>query len=76
MPGVDGVLCKTSVGLISDENPYGLDPSDTNRNDAIIVMDDDLHLKINQPFKVELRSLDVLHNFYVPQFRAKRNMLP
>jgi cytochrome c oxidase subunit 2 len=39
-------------------------------------MDADLHLKINQPVKVELRSLDVLHNFYIPQFRAKMDMLP
>ena len=39
-------------------------------------MDADLHLKINQPVKVELRSLDVLHNFYILQFRAKMDTLP
>jgi len=76
LPGADGVLGKTSVGLISDENPYGLDISDPNSKDDIIVMDADLHLEINQPVKVELRSLDVLHNFYIPQFRAKMDMLP
>ena len=76
LPGVDGVLGKTSVGLISDDNPYGLDINDPNSKDDIIVMDADLHLEINQPVKVELRSLDVLHNFYVPQFRAKMDMLP
>ena len=76
LPGVDGVLGKTSVGLISDDNPYGLDINDPNSKDDIIVMDSDLHLEINQPVKVELRSLDVLHNFYVPQFRAKMDMLP
>jgi len=76
LPGVDGVLGKTSVGLISDDNPYGLDISDPNSKDDIIVMDADLHLEINQPVKVELRSLDVLHNFYIPQFRAKMDMLP
>jgi len=70
------VLGKTSVGLISDDNPYGLDISDPNSKDDIIVMDADLHLEINQPVKVELRSLDVLHNFYIPQFRAKMDMLP
>jgi len=76
LPGADGVLGKTSVGLISDDNPYGLDINDPNSKDDIIVMDADLHLEINQPVKVELRSLDVLHNFYVPQFRAKMDMLP
>ena len=72
----DGVLGKTSIDLISDENPYGLDSNDPNSKDDILVMDADLHLKINQPVKVELRSFDVLHNFYVPQFRAKMDTLP
>ena len=76
LPGEDGILGKTSVGLISDENPYGLDSSDPNSKDDILVMDADLHLEINQPVKVELRSFDVLHNFYVPQFRAKMDTLP
>jgi len=76
LPGADGILGKTSVGLISDDNPYGLDSSDPSSKDDIIVMDADLHLEINQPVKVELRSLDVLHNFYIPQFRAKMDMLP
>ena len=76
LPGADGVLGKKSVVLISDENPYGLDSSDPNSKDDILVMDADLHLEINQPVKVELRSFDVLHNFYVPQFRAKMDMLP
>ena len=76
LPGEDGILGKTSVGLINDDNPYGLDSSDPNSKDDILVMDADLHLEINQPVKVELRSFDVLHNFYVPQFRAKMDMLP
>jgi cytochrome c oxidase subunit 2 len=37
---------------------------------------DDLHILLNQPLKVNLRSLDVLHDFYVPQFRAKMDMIP
>ena len=76
LPGDDGVLGKTSIDLVSDENPYGLDTNDPNSKDDILVMDADLHLKINQPVKVELRSFDVLHNFYVPQFRAKMDTLP
>jgi len=76
LPGEDNILGKTSVGLISDDNPYGLDSSDPNSKDDILVMDADLHLKINQPVKIELRSLDVLHNFYIPQFRAKMDTLP
>ena len=35
-----------------------------------------LHLKTKRPVKILLRSLDVLHNFYVPQFRAKMDAIP
>ena len=37
---------------------------------------DDLHLPIGKPVKVLLRSIDVLHDFYVPEFRAKMDMIP
>jgi cytochrome c oxidase subunit II len=76
LPGKDGILGKTDIKLINDENPYGLNPDDPNSKDDILVMDADLHLEIDQPVKVELRSYDVLHNFYVPQFRAKMDTLP
>ena len=35
-----------------------------------------LHLQIDRPVKILLRSLDVLHNYYVPQFRAKMDAIP
>ena len=76
LPGNDGILGTTDIKLINDENPYGLNPDDPNSKDDILVMDADLHLEIDQPVKVELRSYDVLHNFYVPQFRAKMDTLP
>ena len=76
LPGEDGILGKTDAKLISDENPYGLILDDSNGRDDIIVQDADLHLQIDQPVKINLRSLDVIHNFYVPQFRAKMDTLP
>ena len=36
----------------------------------------DLHLPVGKPVKVLLRSIDVLHDFYVPEFRAKMDMVP
>jgi cytochrome c oxidase subunit II len=35
-----------------------------------------VHLPIGKATKVDLRSIDVLHDFTVPQFRAKMNMVP
>jgi len=41
-----------------------------------MVQDADLHLQIDKPVELLLRSIDVLHNFYVPEFRAKMDMVP
>jgi cytochrome c oxidase subunit 2 len=76
MPGKDGKFGKTSIKNVSDDNPFGIDPKDANGKDDVLVQGDDLHLPIGKPIKVLLRSLDVLHDFYVPQFRAKMDMIP
>jgi cytochrome c oxidase subunit 2 len=54
----------------------GVDPDDPNGADDLIVEADDLHLPIDRPVKILLRSIDVLHDFYVPEFRAKMDMVP
>ena len=76
LPGEDGILGKTEIKLVSSENPFGLNLDDPNGKDDLLVDDGDLHLQINKPVKFLLRSLDVLHNFYVPQFRGKMDMVP
>jgi cytochrome c oxidase subunit 2 len=76
LPGEDGVLGKTSIRNISDDNPYGLYLEDPYGKDDIIVQDADLHLQLDVNVNFLLRSIDVLHNFYVPEFRAKMDMVP
>jgi cytochrome c oxidase subunit II len=76
LPGKDGRLGTTDARNISADNPMGLNPKDPNGQDDIIVQSDDLHLPIGKPVKVLLRSVDVLHDFYVPEFRAKMDMVP
>jgi cytochrome c oxidase subunit 2 len=76
LPGKDGVLGKSDTRNVSAENPFGLDPNDSNGKDDILIEADDLHLQLGKPVKVLLRSIDVLHDFYVPQFRAKMDMVP
>ncbi len=75
-PGADGVLGRTEPRLVSDDNPFGIDPNDPNSMDDILVDDSEVHIPMGKPIKVVLRSLDVLHDFYVPQFRAKMDMVP
>ena len=51
-------------------------PNDPNGQDDVIIEAADLHLPIGKPVKMLLRSIDVLHDFYVPEFRAKMDMVP
>jgi cytochrome c oxidase subunit 2 len=76
LPGKDDKLGKTDIKNINDKNPFGISSKDINGIDDIVILNEPLHLLKNRPVKVLLRSTDVLHNFYVPQFRGKMDMLP
>ncbi len=76
LPGKDGKLGTSQIRLISDDNPFGINPKDPNGKDDILIEGEDLHLPLGQPIKMLLRSIDVLHDFYVPQFRAKMDLVP
>jgi cytochrome c oxidase subunit II len=75
-PGKDGVLGTSDSRNISSENPFGLNPNDPKGQDDVLIEGDDVHLPVGKPVKVLLRSIDVLHSFFVPQFRAKMDMVP
>lgn len=36
----------------------------------------ELHLEVNKPYKMIISSQDVLHSFYIPEFRLKRDAVP
>src|SRR5690606_3558665 len=76
LPGADGKLGTSEARLISPENPLGVNPEDPAGQDDVIVEAADLHLPVDKPVKMLLRSIDVLHDFYVPEFRAKMDMVP
>ena len=75
-PGEDGILGTVDVKHTSLDNPFGMNPDDPNGEDDILVNDREVHLPIDQPFKALLRSNDVLHDFFVPEFRAKMDSVP
>ena len=76
LPGKDGKLGTSNMVNINDQNPFGINLDDQNGRDDILIQSDELHLKTNRPVKILLKSTDVLHNFYVPQFRAKMDAVP
>ncbi len=75
-PGNDGVFGTTSVSHLSVDNPFGIDPADPHGQDDVLIDGSQARLPINQPVKFLLRSKDVLHNFTVPQFRVKMDLVP
>lgn len=76
LPGKDGILGKSDTRNVTPENPLGLDANDPHSKDDVLIEADDLHLQLGKPVKVLMRSIDVLHNFYVPEFRGKMDMIP
>ena len=75
-PGKDGKLGTTNVRKIDGDNPFGINPDDPAGRDDVLIEGDDLHIPMGKPIRVLLRSIDVLHDFYVPEFRAKMDMVP
>ncbi len=75
-PGADGLLGAADSALITAENPFGMNPDDPNGQDDILVSSQEMHLPLDRPVKLLLRSKDVLHDYAVAQFRVKMDMVP
>ena len=76
LPGADGLLGEVASVHVTPDNPFGMNPDDPAGRDDVLVASNELHLPINQNIKVWLRSKDVLHDFAVPQFRVKMDLVP
>ncbi|QUJ69941.1 cytochrome c oxidase subunit II (plasmid) [Photobacterium sp. GJ3] len=75
-PGEDNQLGKSGTQFVTATNPLGVDPDDPAGADDRIILTPELHLPLYAPYKILLRSKDVLHDFNVPQFRAKMDLVP
>jgi cytochrome c oxidase subunit 2 len=76
LPGKDGKLGTSFSNLIAPENPLGVNPRDTSGQDDLVVEGGEIHVPLGKPVKILLRAVDVLHDFYVPEFRAKMDIIP
>lgn len=74
--GADNVLGGANVRMIDIDkaNVLGLDESDPNASDDVIVKE--LHLPVGRKVNFKMRSQDVLHSAYMPHFRAQMNCVP
>lgn len=76
LPGPDGKLGISDTRLVSADNPLGISREDPNGRDDVVVEGGELRLPVGKPVKALLRSVDVIHDFYVPEMRAKMDLVP
>ena len=74
-PGPDGVFGSLNNDRLSDVNYIGVDRSDPAGMDDIITLNQ-MHVVVNEPVRVVLRSTDVIHSFHLPNFRVKQDSIP
>ena len=72
--GTDNVLGKANVRYIEGVNAVGVDLSDPNAQDDIVVTE--LHIPKGKKIHFKMRSQDVLHSAFMPYFRAQMNVVP
>jgi cytochrome c oxidase subunit 2 len=73
-PGADGVFGRIDPKRIGSTNPMGLDATDTSATDDIATRE--IHLVVNRPVRVRIRARDVLHSFFLAEFRVKQDAVP
>jgi cytochrome c oxidase subunit 2 len=73
-PGISGQLAPMDVRKITPQNPFGTDPE--NPKTAQDVITTDLVIPVGRPVHVLLHARDVIHSFYVPEFRLYQDCVP
>jgi cytochrome c oxidase subunit 2 len=77
-PGPDGTYGGTSVKLMDPsaggEAAVGLNPSDPSSKDDVVT--GTMYLPVDREVDLSLRSVDVIHSFFVPSLRFKQDAVP
>lgn len=75
-PGADAAFGASQPQLVSAAlgNPLGLDPHDAHGADDIVASE--MVLPAGREVDLQLRSLDVIHGFFLPDMRLKQNAVP
>ncbi len=74
-PGADGVFGTVRPELIEITNPVGIDPDDPMGADDIVSINN-LYVPAGRAVRVRLKAKDVIHSFFLPQFRVKQDAVP
>ncbi|MBK8557662.1 MAG: OmpA family protein [Lewinellaceae bacterium] len=74
-PGPDGKLGARDFRLTTAGNSLGQDFTDRKNWDDPIISQE-FYLPVGKKVRVRITAKDVLHNFYLPQFRVKMDAVP
>src|SRR5262249_15651641 len=75
-PGKDGVFGRTDAKLVDpdSENYIGLDHNDPAAADDRMAVGE-LYRPLHRPRRIRIRSTDVIHSFFLPNFRVKQDAM-
>lgn len=73
-PGADGQIGKRNYKMTTPTNPYGIDFNDKNSWDDI--QGSDIVLPVNKSVRFHIISKDIIHSFFIPDFRVQINAVP
>ena len=74
-PGDDKVFGKKDIGFQNADNPLGLDYADPNAQDDVFFLDR-FYIPVNKKIVFYTTSQDVIHSFFIPEFRIKKDIVP
>jgi cytochrome c oxidase subunit 2 len=74
-PGVDGRFGKQDMKLISNDNIFGVDPTDAAGKDDVQVLNE-IHVPVNKPVLIYLSSKDVIHSLKLVAMRITQDAIP
>lgn len=73
-PGLDGKIGKRNYKMTTPTNPYGIDFNDQASWDDLQTQD--IVIPVNKSVRFHIISKDIIHSFYIPDFRVQINAVP
>lgn len=74
-PGPDGKFGRRDVKLVTAANAIGLDDADPAAKDDFVTINN-LMVPLGRPTVLQMTSKDVIHDFWVSNFRNKQDVVP
>jgi cytochrome c oxidase subunit 2 len=75
-PGPDRTFGRTDPRLVDDvTNPIGIDRADPAGADDVFTINE-IAVPVDRTVRIRLRSKDVIHSFFLPNFRVKQDAVP